>query len=361
MFEQTDKILSDGLSAQRYTAAVIQVADRERLLFSKAYGILDPQAPQNIARVDSIFDLASLTKLFVATAVMRLVESEELRLETPISTIIPSFSGGHKSDITVFHLLTHVSGLPASFDVYSTGEWKRGPDAVFDRLYETNLIAMPGEQVVYSCLGFILLGRVLETVTRAPLNQCLNELLFEPAGWTQIGYCPSPASSLHIAVTEYKTPFHGQLSPGVVHDEIAFALGGISGNAGIFSGAEPLTALGQQCLLAWRNASAFPISSATIRQMTSEVVHIGDQRRGLGWLLNSGLPTESGGPFSLAAFGHTGFTGTSVWIDPYANVVVTLLTNRVYYGGGKLGSVKFNPFRSALHSAVLADLQMVEQ
>jgi CubicO group peptidase (beta-lactamase class C family) len=227
---------------------------------------------------------------------------------------------------------------------------------VLARLAQTKPLAEPGHDLLYSDLGYVLLGHALEQVCGASLDRCLGTLLFEPAGWSDIWFNPPVALRSRIAVTEYERPRRGPLPAGVVHDGTAFALGGVAGHAGLFASAASVTALGRDTLLAWAGEPGPPLRRESLRAMSSVAVESGGMRRGLGWHFNHGGVYDSGAPFSRRAVGHTGFTGTSVWVDPEANVVVTLLTNRVITGEGKPGGNHFNVWRAAFHEAVLADL-----
>lgn len=355
-FPATRHLLRRGADERRFTAAVAHIADAAGDLLREAVGCLDPATPQRATQPDSIFDLASLTKLVVAVAVMRAEEQGRLALEARVGDLAPAFADGPLSRITVRHLLTHTSGLPASFDIYSTGEWERGPDAVLARLARTEPLAEPGRELIYSDLGYVLLGHLLERACDGPLDRCLAALLIEPAGWSDIWFNPPVAVRPRVAVTEYMRPRRGPLPAGVVHDGIAFALGGVAGHAGLFASSAAVTALGRATLLAWIGEPGPPLSRESLRAMSSVAVERGGMRRGLGWHFNHGGIYDSGAPFSRRAVGHTGFTGTSVWVDPEANVVVTLLTNRVFTGEGKPGGTHFNVWRAAFHEAVLADL-----
>jgi CubicO group peptidase (beta-lactamase class C family) len=356
-FPTTSQLVRKGLEERRYTAAVVHIADAHGDVWREAVGCLDPAVADGATQPDAVFDLASLTKVFVAAAVMRAVEEGRLSLETRAGDVAPLYGDGPLSKVTIWHLLTHTSGLPASFDIYSTGEWTHGRDTVLARLARTEPLAEPGHNLLYSDLGYVLLGHALEEACGAPLDRCLDALLFEPAGWSDIWFNPPAEVRPRIVVTEYARPRRGATPAGIVHDGTAFALGGVAGHAGLFATSAAVTALGRQTLLAWSGESDLPLSRESLRWMSSVAVERSGMRRGLGWHFNHGGIYDSGAPFSRRAFGHTGFTGTSVWVDPEANVVVTLLTNRVFSGEGKPGGIRFNVWRAAFHAAVLAELR----
>ena len=356
-FTTTSQFLRQGLAERRYTAAVLHIACAEGNLYRESVGCLDPADPAAVTALDSVFDLASLTKVFVAAAVMRAVEEDLLTLQTAVSTIVPSYRNSPYRDVTIWHLLTHTSGLPASFDIYSTGEWRLGSEAIYARLARTEPRAEPGRSLVYSDLGYIMLGHVLGAACGASLGRCFAELVVEPAGWSDIWFNPPETIRPRIAVTEYERPRRGPTPRGVVHDGLAFALGGVAGHAGLFATAAAVSLLAQQSLVAWTFSPTQPLHGESLRMMSSVAVNMGGMRRGLGWHFNHGGIYDSGAPFSRRAFGHTGFTGTSVWADPETNIAVTLLTNRVFTGEGKPGGTRFNVWRATLHKAVLADLR----
>jgi len=343
--------LTHGLQKRLYTAAVARVIYDERAVFETAIGLLDPKKERSEAKQDSIFDLASLTKIFVATAFMRMVELGRIGLDDPILKIVPEFKGGEREKATFRHLLTHSSGLPASFNLYEKQDWNKGREVVMKKLFATPLIYSPGSMVVYSCLGFMLLGYVMEEITGNRLDKVLEEVLFRPLKWHDVLFRPSVEYEGRIAVTTYTRPNRGVLTPGTVHDGNAIALhNGIAGNAGLFGTVEGVSLLGEMFL------NQTFLSQQIIKQMTSLQAKFNSERRGLGWKLHSKNSDCPGNPLSDSSYGHTGFTGTSLWVDPEKRLVMTLLTNSVHYYDNNYGPKEFNVFRRQFHQYALDSL-----
>ena len=343
--------IESGLEREVFTGATIHVIHDGKIFLSDAFGVLDPRDPERTTNIESLFDLASLTKVFVATSFMRLVEEGAIALDDKVQEILPEFKGEGKDGITFRHLLSHSSGLPASFNLYEHGEWNKGKDVVLKKLFNTDLVYPTGTQVIYSCLGFMMLGHAMECITGQGLDEVLNTMLFRPMGWTDILYRPDDNMRENIAITTFERPNRGILLPGVVHDGNAIALDqGISGNAGLFGTAKTVGEFGQMFL------DQSLLSPKTINLMTSLQAEYEGRRRGLGWQLHSDDRSNSGRAFSPHAFGHTGFTGTSLWIDPTENLVVSFLTNSVHFYQLKTDSDKFNTFRYLLYRNILDEI-----
>lgn len=343
--------IESGLDNNVFTAATIHVVHEGEVFLSDAFGVLDPRDPERTTSIESLFDLASLTKVFVATSFMRLAEEGAINIDDKVETIIPEFKGRDKDTITFRHLLSHSSGLPASFNLYEHGEWNQGKDVVLKKLFNTDLVYATGTQVVYSCLGFVILGTAMERITGQGLDAVLNTMLFRPMGWSDILYRPDSNMRNNIAITTFERPNRGVLLPGVVHDGSAIALdGGISGNAGLFGTARTVGEFGQTFL------DHSLLSPRTIHLMTSLQAEYEGRRRGLGLQLHSDDRGNSGRAFSPESFGHTGFTGTSLWIDPAENLVVSFLTNSVHFYQLKTDSDKFNTFRYLLYKNILHEI-----
>jgi len=341
-FDRVDQILRDAVP-EVAPAAQLDIRWRGDPVFARVVGYLDPETRQRPVRADTRFDLASVTKLFVTAAFMRQVESGAVTLETPVSALLPAFSGlrpiGPYEDplqtgqfITVAEggsvdagattfrqLLTHTSGLPAWRPLF------KQPDAAAARALAlaTHFAYRPGTRVIYSDIGLILLGLALEFLTGLPLEVAVRQGVTDPLGLHHTGYCP--ALDVVCAPTEI-CAWRGRRVDGEVHDENAARLGGVSGHAGLFATAADLAGFGQSFL------DGSLLHRETVAEMTREQALDGTLRRGLGFQLWSPEPEASGYPFGPRAFGHTGFTGTSLWIDPERELVVALLTNRVYHG-----------------------------
>jgi beta-N-acetylhexosaminidase len=316
----------------------------------------DAKAPQ--VTENTIYDLASLTKVIVTTSsAMMLVQQKRLDLDAPVERYLPEFSAAAKADpnpswrarITVRMLMLHDSGLPAHRDYYKEA---KGHDAVLAKILAEPLVHEPGTQVEYSDLGFILLGEIIERLTGETLEQFAKGHIFAPLGMSDTMYNPPASLRARIAPTEMDTDFRKRLLRGEVHDENAFALGGVSGNAGLFGTAADLAAFAQMLLNGGIYAHHRLLARSTIQEFTARQV-VGDSARTLGWDVPTPPNSAAGHYFSPSAYGHTGFTGTSLWIDPERDLFVVLLTNRV---NPTRANEQIRQVRPVIHDAILQAL-----
>ncbi len=327
---------------------------RGREIFARAYGWLDPELRREPVTLTSRFDLASLTKLFAVTALMRLEEEGALTLEQPVSTVLPAFRGirpikpyeaplqpgaliavttepgsVEAATITFRQLLTHTSGLPAWRPLY------RQPTAAAARemALQTFFSYRPGTHVVYSDIGLILVGLALERLTGESLETLIQQRVLAPLGLEHTGYSPSPEMRGESAPTEF-CRWRGRRIRGAVHDENAYRLGGVAAHAGLFSTAADLAAFGQSFL----DEPPPLLRPSTIAMMTALQAEEGSVQRGLGFALWQRQTADS----ARYIFGHTGFTGTWLWIDPERELVISFLTNEVYHGrqGRKIAALR---------------------
>ncbi len=293
------------------------------------YGIDDPRP------VDSatVYDLASLTKVVgLTTGVMRLVQDGKLELDAPVQRYVPAFQGRWKERVTLRHLLTHSSGLPAWRPLYTETTTRATALGLADT---TPLNAEPGQTTVYSDLGAMVLTQVVETVTGERLDRFLERAVFQPLGMRDTRFLPPPGWRDRIAPTERSQD--GTIIRGTVHDENAWRLGGVSGHAGLFATAPDLARFAGWLLSAragraptGAGSPVLPrLSPSVVREFTHRQHVVPGSSRALGW----DTPSErssAGTLLSDSAFGHTGFTGTSIWMDPATDLFVILLTNRVH-------------------------------
>jgi CubicO group peptidase (beta-lactamase class C family) len=292
---------------------------------------------------------------------MMLIQQKRLDLDTPVIRYIPEWAAAAKSDpdpawrarITVRNLLLHDSGLPAHRDFYKDA---KGHDAVLARVIAEPLVHEPGKQVEYSDLGFILLGQIVERLTGVTLDAYAKQHIFAPLGMDHSTFNPPRTLRAKIAPTEFDADFRKRLLQGEVHDENSWAMGGVAGHAGLFSTAGDAAIFAQMILNGGIYAYHRLLSRAIIDQFTARQP-IGDSARALGWDVVT-QPSSSGHDFSASSFGHTGFTGTSLWIDPERGLFVLLLTNRV---NPTRANEKIRQVRPALHDAVMESLGLANQ
>jgi CubicO group peptidase (beta-lactamase class C family) len=278
---------------------------------------------------DTIFDLASVTKVVVTVPLaLRLVEQGLWQLDDPLARFLPEFNG---HAITINHLLTHTAGIPPWANLFYYGQDRERAKRLLytDRWPLTRPLLPPGQRVIYSDLGFILLGEAIAKLTGKPLDRLAQEWIFTPLGMKDTMFNPPISLKSRIAPTENDSQQGGVLA-GTVHDETAWAMAGVSGHAGLFSTAVDLAVYAQMLLNGGFYRNARILSYRSIESMISLHTEGLNERRGFGWILQGKITTSVGDLLSERAFGHTGFTGTSLWIDPHYELIVILLTNRVH-------------------------------
>ena len=273
---------------------------------------------------DTIFDLASLTKVVATTpAAMMLVERGQLDLERPVQSYLPEFSGGGKEKITLRHLLLHTSGLRPGID--TRGEWA-GQGTAMERACREQVVSPPGETFRYSDINFIVLGALVQRIAGAPLEEFVAREIWAPLGMVDTEYLPSAATKPRIAPTEV---IQGAGLRGVVHDPTARKMGGVAGHAGVFSTAADLARYARMLLNQGELDGVRIFKPETVRLMTTVQTPDGmTARRGLGWDVDSPYSGPRGRLFPVGSFGHTGWTGTSLWLDPWSKTFVIFLSNR---------------------------------
>jgi CubicO group peptidase (beta-lactamase class C family) len=276
------------------------------------------------AGADTLYDIASLTKIFIALGLMRQFEEGLFRLEDSLGFFLPLFSEKPKSDITIRELLSHTSVLHNLPRLY---RFARNREEILEAISLSPNRTDSGTRAEYTCEGFILLGEIMAVVDGAPLDEVISRRVLDPLGMTDTRYRPPPSLLERTAPTE-DSKSRG-LIRGEVHDGKAWAMGGVSGNAGLFSTAADLAKLASRVLAAgWGEGDGF-LRPATLRMMTANHSRGMGSNRGLGWLL-AGKGSPAGDLMSPGSFGHTGFTGTSIWIDPEQGLYGALLSNRIH-------------------------------
>jgi CubicO group peptidase (beta-lactamase class C family) len=336
--EAVDAVVQAGVDDRAFPGGVLAVGKDGALAHLRAFGKLSYDADAAPVATDTIYDLASLTKVVVTTTLsMILVDEGRLDLDARVQSFFPGFSGGAKGEVTVRHLLTHSGGLLWWAPLYKEA---RGKAAYLERIVALDLAYAPGTKSVYSDLGIILLGDILERVSGTGFEELARRRVVEALGMKDTGYRPAAALVPRIAPTEMD-PWRGRVVRGEVHDENAFALGGVAAHAGLFGTAPDLARLAQALLDAGTFAGRRIVSRATVELFT-ERAGVPASSRALGWDTpsdESGLRSSTAGQpgyssagslFSARSFGHTGFTGTSMWMDPERELYVVLLTNRVH-------------------------------
>jgi CubicO group peptidase (beta-lactamase class C family) len=335
-----DGLVQNAIASGQLPGAVVLVAHRGRTVYRRAFGLRAVRPSPEPMTVDTIFDLASLTKaIATAPSVMALVEDGAVRLRDRVSRYLPGFESHGKDAVTIEHLLAHVSGLRPDLPLEEEFE---GTDEALRRTFAQRLQAPPGEAFIYSDLNFVLLGEIVRRVSGQTLDRFAAERLFRPLDMRDTRFRPSPDEVARIAPTEACTPLGwpcggsaAAMLRGTVHDPTARRMGGVAGHAGLFGTADDLLRFGAMLLDGGRSAAGRAVlSPLTVARMTrpSTPAHVRDVR-GLGWDIDSRYSSNRGDLFSPRSFGHTGFTGTSIWIDPETQTVVVFLSSRVHPDG----------------------------
>lgn len=327
-----DSLMHASIAERAFPGASVAIGRAGVLTHLDGYGYFTYQKRRGVTPTSS-FDLASLTKpIATTTAAMILHEEGRLDLDAPVARYLPAFAQQGKATVTIRHLLTHTAGLPPYRPFHREGITDR--QAVVDAILTTPLAYTPGTDQVYSDFGMITLGLVIEHITGQELATFARERIFEPLGMEDTGFRPAGATDTTVVPTEFDTAFRRRLVQGEVHDETAWILGGTAGHAGLFSTARDLATFAFMLLNEGRIRGEQFLQPETIRLFTTAVataVAPDDHTRALGWNTRSREGYSSAGAhFGPNSFGHTGFTGTSLWIDPDQQLFVILLTNRVY-------------------------------
>ncbi len=332
-----DRVMAEALQKRDFPGAVILVGRKGKIVFRKAYGLSQWVPDERPMRVDMLFDLASITKpVATTTAVMILLEQGKLRLWDSVSDFVPGFEpfrdeeGRRGEPIRVWHLLTHTSGL-LPFLRNEEIEQLLGIPCTLDDLVRCigglDKLYPAGEEFLYSDLDFITLGFIVEAVSGRGLADFCREHIFAPLQMEDTGFNPPENLGSRCVPTEV---LDGEPLQGVVHDPRARLLGGVAGHAGLFSTADDLSVFAQMLLDRGEFAGVRILSPLSVDRMTEVYPRAAFAGRALGWDLDSDFSTNGGDLFGPASFGHTGYTGTSFWVDPETRTFVIFLTNRVH-------------------------------
>jgi len=325
--EELDAIIRQAIAEEEIPGAVLLVGHQGRVIHRKAYGARATTPTREAMTLRTIFDAASLTKVVAtAPAVMKLFEEGRIRLNDPVTRYLPEFQGGD-SRITIRHLLTHFSGLRPDLDLEPA--WS-GYETGIRKALVDEPVAEPGERFIYSDINYILLGEIVHRITGCPLPDFVRRNFYRPLGMKDTMFTPPARLRKRIAPTEI---LPGRRLPlrGVVHDPTARRMGGVAGHAGLFTTAGDLARFARMMLGMGSYHGVRVLEPLTVRKMTTPQSPA-DQPvlRGLGWDIDSPYSSNRGELLPLGSYGHTGFTGTSLWIDPVTNTYVILLTNRVH-------------------------------
>ena len=341
-----DQIILDAIHDGEIPGAVVLVWHNGSVVYRKAFGYRSLEPHREVMTVDTIFDLASLTKVVATTtAIMQLVEQGKIRVNDPVAKYLPEFADNGKGDITIRDLLIHYSGLPPDLDL---GQPWEGRDTTYRMASAVKPMYPPGSKFLYSDVNFIVLGALIEKVSGESLEDYCEKHIFLPLRMTHTRFLPPASWKPKIAPTQYDQ--EGKMLRGIVHDPTARRMGGVAGQAGLFSTADDLSKFAVALLQGSSVLSPLAIEKMTTPQQppTSDLL------RGFGWDIDSPFSSNRGSLLPVGSFGHTGFTGTSLWIDPTTRTFIILLTNAVH-PNGKGSAIAL---RSKVATAIAARLDL---
>lgn len=348
IFGNAFEVLRQGIAAHAFPAASVAVTHRGGLIVLKAFGRFTYDSNSPDVTSDTIFDLASVTKVIATTTMaMILYERGLLDLDIPVASILPEFKGDDAArlKITLGMLLSHSSGLPAHQKFYLHSQSR---ETIIAAASEVPLTVEPGTKAEYSDIGFIILGRILELIANESLDAFYRREVFGPLAMTNTGFNPPASIRPLIPPTADDKTFRHRLIQGEVQDENASAMGGVAGHAGVFSPAGDVAIFANAMLHGGRPL----LRPEALARFTSRQSSPEGTSRALGWDTPSS-PSQSGDYFSSSAFGHTGYTGTSLWIDPERELSITLLTNRTW---PDCTNQSIKQIRPKFHNAVIEAL-----
>ena len=341
---EIDGVVEQALTEKKMPGCVVAIGRRDRLAIVKAFGQRQLEPSSEAMTTDTIFDLASLTKpIATATSIMLLIERGKLRLDDPVAKHWPEFADNGKEKINIEHLLTHTGGLIADNRI---ADYLQGPEKAWSNIASLKPLAEPNVKFTYSDVGFEVLGKLVENISEFSVAEFAKTNVFDPLGMSETDYKPKPELRLRIAPTEKR---NGEFIRGEVHDPRAHLLGGIAGHAGLFSTAEDLAKYAAAMVMKGQLGETRIMSEVTWTEMTRPR-NVPSGKRALGWDMKTGYSSNRGASMSDHAFGHGGFTGTALWIDPDTGLFVIFLSNRVHPDGkgsvnplaGRIGTIAAN-------------------
>jgi CubicO group peptidase (beta-lactamase class C family) len=349
VFADAFRVLEQAIAARAFPGASIAVTLAERLVALKSFGRFTYESASSAMATDTIFDLASVTKVVAATTMaMILYERGQLDLEVPVAGVLPEFASedSRRGEVTLHMLLAHSSGLPAYEKLFLRASTK---ESLLGAAFKVPLKYSPGIHAEYSDIGFILFGVALERIAGESLDSFCQREIFGRLGMAHTGFHPPAACRQQMPPTAEDKTFRKRIIQAEVQDENASVLGGVSAHAGLFSTASDLAAFAQ-CML--RGGSPI-LRPETIALFTTRDASPAGTSRALGWDTPS-APSQSGHSFSTASFGHLGYTGTSLWIDPARQLSVTLLTNRTW---PDCSNLEIKQVRPQFHDAIVQAME----
>ena len=352
-FADVDNIIETAISDSSFPGAVLLVQMNGKIIHEKAYGHYTYDPASGNIKLNSMFDLASCTKVIATTtAAMICFDRGLFNIDDKVSEYLPHFGKNGKENITIRNLLVHDSGLPPdikSYKIYNPNENKT--NEIMNEIYNDSLSYLTGTKSVYSDLNFIVLGKIIEKVTGVTLDKFCYKNIFKPLKMKSTMFNPPASLMNRIVPTELDNYWRFRLIRGTVHDETAQLLGGVAGHAGLFSTAGDIAKLLQMLLQKGIYKGRNYIKKSTVEMFTKKQSDISS--RALGWDTKSPEYSSAGHLFSSLSYGHTGFTGTSIWVDPVRNLFVVFLTNRVYPTRNNLKILKVRPL---VHDSIMQSL-----
>jgi len=348
-FQEINTLMETARKKNIFPGGVLLVGHQDKIIYHKAFGRYTYSDKSSKIKTKTIFDLASLSKVVGTTsAAMLLYDLQKMHLNDFVKKYLPKFANNKKDSITIYHLLTHSSGLPASKQFYKSA---KTADQVIEKIMNSEIIFKPGRSSRYSDLGMITLQKVIEKITNSTLDHFLKENLFEKLEMANTFYTPDKKQKKDCAPTEFDSYWRKKTIQGEVHDETAYLLGGIAGHAGLFSTSADLAKFAHVLINNGMYGNIQIFSPVTIEEWTTQQYQ--NSSRGIGWDTKYGKFSSAGKLFSKNSFGHTGFTGTSIWIDKERKLFVILLTNRI---NPSRHNKKIIRFRRDLHEAIIKAL-----
>ena len=351
-FPRVDEVVKNAIENKTFPGTVILVWKDGEKIFEKAFGHFTYETESPIVKTNTIYDLASVTKVVATTtAAMICYDRKLFSLEDKVVKYIPEFGANRKENITIKNLLLHNSGLPAWKKFYGRGLTS---EDVIKEIYNSELEYKTGEKTLYSDLGIITLGKIIEKVTAKSLDKFCSDEIFIPLNMNSTVYNPDEKVKILCAPTEKDDYWRMKTLQGEVHDETSAMLGGVAGHAGLFSTAEDISKLMAVLMNKGKLGDKEFIKQSTVELFTKRFSD--ESTRALGWDTKSDSGSSAGKYFGKKSFGHTGYTGTSIWADPERNLFVIFLTNRVH---PTRDNTEIQKVRPQLHNAIIQSLESV--